>query len=51
LKIPRGEGGGGQISADVIWGKKYENCKRKRRENLKERRKGERKREKGEEKG
>ncbi len=28
--------GGGKISANVIWGKKYEKAKRKRGENVKE---------------
>ncbi len=28
--------GGGGISADVIWGKKYEKAKRKKGENVKE---------------
>jgi hypothetical protein len=30
--------GGGEISANVIWGKKYEKAKRKRGENIKEKR-------------
>jgi hypothetical protein len=39
--------GGGEISADVIWGKKYEKAKRKKGENIKEKgRKG--KKEEGE---
>jgi hypothetical protein len=41
---------GGGISADVIWGKKYEKVKRKRGENLKEKgRKGKEKGRKGKE--
>jgi hypothetical protein len=41
---------GGGISADVIWGKKYENAKNKKGENLKEKgRKGEEKGRKGKE--
>jgi hypothetical protein len=35
-KIPPPLGGGGKISADVIWGKKYEKVERKRGENIKE---------------
>jgi hypothetical protein len=43
-------GGGGEISADVIWGKKYEKAKRKREENVKEkRRKGKEQGRKGKE--
>ncbi len=43
---------GGGISADVIWGKKYEKVKRKRGENVKEKgRKGKEKGRKGKEKG
>ncbi len=46
--------GGGEISADVIWGKKYEKGKRKEGENVKEkgrkRKKGVRKMKKGERK-
>ncbi len=37
--------GGGEISADVIWGKKYEKAKRKRGEKVKE--KGRKREEKG----
>jgi hypothetical protein len=37
--------GGGKISADVIWGEKYEKVKRKRGENVKE--KGRKGKEKG----
>ncbi len=33
-KIPLTPGGGGEISADVIWGKKYEKAKKKRRKML-----------------
>jgi hypothetical protein len=35
-KIPLPPGGEEKISADVIWGKKYEKVKRKRGENVKE---------------
>jgi hypothetical protein len=42
--------GGGEISADVIWGKKYEKRKRKRGRRVKEKWKGERKMKKGERK-
>jgi hypothetical protein len=45
---PRGR----EISAEVIWGKKYEKVKRKKGENVKEkRRKGKEKLRKGKEKG
>ncbi len=37
--------GGGEISADVIWGKKYEKVKRKRGENIKEKEEREKKKE------
>jgi hypothetical protein len=44
--------GGGKISANVIWGKKYKKVKRKRGENVKEKgRKGKEKGRKGKEKG
>jgi hypothetical protein len=42
--------GGGEISADVIWGKKYEKAKRKRRKMWKKREEGGKKRKKGERK-
>jgi hypothetical protein len=43
-------GGGEKISADVIWGKKYEKVERKRGENVKEKgRKGKEKGRKGKE--
>jgi hypothetical protein len=45
---PKGEGG---ISADVIYGKKYDKVKRKKGKMLRKRKKGERKRKKGEVKG
>jgi hypothetical protein len=35
--------GGGGISADVIWGKKYDKAKRKRGKSIRKRKKGERK--------
>jgi hypothetical protein len=41
---------GGEISADVIWGKKYKKAKRKRGKMKRKRKKGERKRKKGERK-
>jgi hypothetical protein len=48
---------GGEISANVIWGKKYEKgrgkggkCKRKRKKGERKMKKGERKRKKGERK-
>jgi hypothetical protein len=53
---PEGGGGNisrchwGEISADVIWGKKYEKRKRKRGRRVKEKGKGERKMKKGERK-
>ncbi len=41
---------GGEISANVIWGKKYEKVKRNKRENVKEKgRKGKEKGRKGKE--
>jgi hypothetical protein len=41
-------GGGGEISADVIWGKKYEKTKRKRRKMWKKREeRGKKKEERG----
>jgi hypothetical protein len=47
-KIPPPPWGGGEISADVIWGKKYEKVKRKRGENVKEKgRKGKEKEKRG----
>jgi hypothetical protein len=39
--------GGGEISAEVIWGKKYETVKRKRGKMKRKKKKGERKRKKG----
>ncbi len=47
-KIPPPPRGGGKISADVIWGKKYEKAKIKKGENVKEK---ERKRKEKERKG
>ncbi len=44
-KYPPPPWGEGEISADVIWGKKYEKARRKRK-----RKKGKRKRKKGERK-
>ncbi len=41
--------GGEKISADVIWGRKYEKEKRKRGENVKKGRKGKEKGRKGKE--
>jgi hypothetical protein len=38
-------GGGGEISADVIWGKKYEKAKRKRGKMLKKKEEREKKKE------
>jgi hypothetical protein len=43
--------GGGKISADVIWGKKYEKAKSKRGENMKEKEeRGKKKEERGKKK-
>ncbi len=43
-------GGGGEISADAIWGKKYEKAKKKKAENVEEKgRKGKEKERKGKE--
>jgi hypothetical protein len=45
---PPHQGGGGKISANVVWGKKYEKVKRKKGENVKEKgRKGKEKGRKG----
>jgi hypothetical protein len=47
-KIPNPQGGGGgKISADVIWGKKYENMRNKKKGNVKKEERGKKKEERG----